>query len=357
MTANGETGAEMSPDVGELAKALSAAQGEITAASKDKRNPHFNSKYADLASVWEACRGPLTKHGLSVVQLPLTAGDMVGVSTTLMHASGQWIRGSLWGKPERPGPQALVSCVTYFRRTALAAVAGVAPDDDDGNAAEGRGAEGKAYGPQAEAAGESAKSADGKMEPTTKTAPNTRSNDSGAASIKHDGNYITDAQLKKLHATRREAGGQWFTDGGKDEDHANSLWRTKVLQVYRDTDGTRIISSKQLSRAQASHLIDRMTKHIERLSRGRVSQPVDVGAIVPDILPAKVREAKISDADLREHILAPWGADTLADLADDDKPKVAGLLIAWAEGPGAYETEMERLGFRRSTFDDAPSEA
>ena len=81
---------------GELAKSLAKAQGQIKGAVKDSDNPFFKSKYADLASVWDACRGPLAENGLSVVQLPgqtliLDSGALVEVQTMLLHESGEWI--------------------------------------------------------------------------------------------------------------------------------------------------------------------------------------------------------------------------------------------------------------------------
>ncbi len=59
-----------SPEINELAAALAKAQGEMGGALKDSANPFFKSKYADLSSVWEACRAPLAKYGLSIVQIP-----------------------------------------------------------------------------------------------------------------------------------------------------------------------------------------------------------------------------------------------------------------------------------------------
>lgn len=120
----------------QLALALSKAQAKIKTAEKDANNPHFNSRYADLASVWEACRDALTSEGLCVVQLPCGDGDRVGLTTTLLHASGQWMASTIFVSPERKGPQAVGSVITYLRRYALAAAAGVAPDDDDGDSAE-----------------------------------------------------------------------------------------------------------------------------------------------------------------------------------------------------------------------------
>lgn len=119
-----------------LATALAKAQAMIKTAAKDASNTHFNSKYADLASVWDAVRAPLTDNGLSVVQEPCGDGEHVGLTTTLMHASGQFMTSTVFALAERKGPQAVGSVITYLRRYALAAVVGVAPDDDDGNAGE-----------------------------------------------------------------------------------------------------------------------------------------------------------------------------------------------------------------------------
>ncbi len=129
---------DKSENINELAAALAKAQGEIEGAHKDSANPFFRSKYADLASVWDACRGPLSKHGLSIIQLPRAEGSMVTMTTVLMHSSGQWIGGDLTATAKDDGPQAIGSVMTYLRRYMLQALVGVAPDDDDGNAAEGR---------------------------------------------------------------------------------------------------------------------------------------------------------------------------------------------------------------------------
>ena len=127
-----------SSEVNELAKALSAAQGELRPAIKDSTNPHFKSAYADLASVWEACRESLSKHGLSVAQGCRAEGKAVTVETMLLHSSGQWISDSLTLEAMNAGPQSVGSAITYGRRYGLAAMVGIAPDDDDGEAAQGR---------------------------------------------------------------------------------------------------------------------------------------------------------------------------------------------------------------------------
>jgi len=124
-----------SADLALLGAALSKAQAEIEGASKDSVNPHFKSKYADLASVWDACRGPLTKYGLSVVQLLAADGAKVTVTTMLLHSSGQWIKSELSMTAQKNDPQGIGSCATYARRYSLSSMVGVAPEDDDGNAA------------------------------------------------------------------------------------------------------------------------------------------------------------------------------------------------------------------------------
>jgi hypothetical protein len=124
-----------SEQLGELATALALAQSLIEGAKKDSDNPFFKSHYADLASIWDACRKQLTGAGLAVVQMPFTDGTNIGVQTILLHASGQWIESSVSAAAKDLGPQAVGSVITYLRRYALAAVAGVPQIDDDAEAA------------------------------------------------------------------------------------------------------------------------------------------------------------------------------------------------------------------------------
>lgn len=124
-----------SESISSLAAALAKAQAEIEGAVKGATNPHFRSKYADLGAVWEACRGPLTKNGLSVVQFPGMDGQRVTVETILMHSSGEWLSGVLPLPVTKMDAQGCGSAITYARRYSLMAVAGIAPEDDDGNEA------------------------------------------------------------------------------------------------------------------------------------------------------------------------------------------------------------------------------
>lgn len=130
---------EKSDQINELSTALSKAQGEMEAAKKDATNPHFKSKYATLAAVWEAARAPLAKNGLSVIQSLSIVEKQIHLTTVLAHSSGQWISGIVPVVAEKQTPQGIGSAITYFRRFSLSAMIGVAPDDDDdGNGAEGK---------------------------------------------------------------------------------------------------------------------------------------------------------------------------------------------------------------------------
>ena len=124
-----------SDDIKDLAAALCKAQSEMGGASKDANNPFFKSKYADLSSVIRAVKQPFADNGLSYSQLPISIDGLVGVTTILMHNSGQWLSSDLLLKPTKGDPQAAGSCLTYCRRYSLQSLAGIPSEDDDGNAA------------------------------------------------------------------------------------------------------------------------------------------------------------------------------------------------------------------------------
>lgn len=129
----------MSPSIGKLIAALATAQGEMKGAAKDATNPHFRSKYPTLASVCDAC-DPLAKHGIAYLQPTRAEGVHVTVTTMLAHSSGEWIAQDLTLTAGQATPQAVGSAITYGRRYGLAAMVGIAPEDDDGEAAEPRNA-------------------------------------------------------------------------------------------------------------------------------------------------------------------------------------------------------------------------
>ena len=129
-----------SESIGALAAALSKAQADITGALKDSSNPFFKSKYADLASCWDACRKQLAANNLAVIQTVYVHWDsgQTMLATTLAHSSGEWIRSELPVLTKDMSPQAQGSSITYARRYALAAIVGLAQIDDDAEAAQGR---------------------------------------------------------------------------------------------------------------------------------------------------------------------------------------------------------------------------
>jgi hypothetical protein len=126
----------MSATIGKLAEALASAQAEMNPAKKNATNPHFRSTYADLASLHDASRAALGKHGLAVVQLPGRRDDgTTTVTTMLMHASGEFIGDESGVRLSAETAQAAGSVISYLRRYAYAAVLGLSAEDDDGAAA------------------------------------------------------------------------------------------------------------------------------------------------------------------------------------------------------------------------------
>ena len=130
-----------SPEVAKLAEALSKAQGEIGGAVKDSVNPFFKSTYANLTSVIEAVKPSLAKYGLSITQTTsfFSDGKTLLLVTTLLHSSGQWVSGIYPINPVKNDPQSLGSAISYAKRYALQAILCVPTEDDDGEAASGRG--------------------------------------------------------------------------------------------------------------------------------------------------------------------------------------------------------------------------
>ena len=135
---------KMSDSIEKIAAALALAQGEMKPAVKDKENPFYKASYADLASVWSACRGPLSKNGISVVQVPTLSGGKMVLITMLLHSSGQYIKGEYPVVPLKTDPQGIGSALSYARRYSLASIVGICTeDDDDGEKAIGRKAKGE----------------------------------------------------------------------------------------------------------------------------------------------------------------------------------------------------------------------
>lgn len=170
-----ETKFDSSEELNELFSALSKAQAELKPAKKDKDNPFFKSKYADLDSCWEALRQPLSKNSIAVIQLPM-AGDpkIMRLKTIMTHSSGQWISCDIELIPIKNDPQGYGSALTYGRRYSLGAITGLSTDeDDDGNGASNLSDKNKSY-------------------------------QGGATSNAKEKKIVTEGQLKRLRAIANE---------------------------------------------------------------------------------------------------------------------------------------------------------
>jgi hypothetical protein len=119
-----------------IAAAFVKAQRGFAPALKDKTNPHFKSKYVDLASCVEAVIDSLHANGIALIQKTFADETGVTVGTIFLHESGETIDGGMLHVPAaKQDPQGYGSALTYARRYSLMAACGIAPEDDDGNAA------------------------------------------------------------------------------------------------------------------------------------------------------------------------------------------------------------------------------
>lgn len=125
--------------------AYAKAQAEMGKVEKDATNTHFSTKYSTLAAVISAVIPSMSANGLAVLQSPTFDGEVLTVETIVMHAEGGWIKSNINVRPGKPDAQGLGSAITYLRRYALMSLAGVAPEDDDGNAASVTGDGGKRF--------------------------------------------------------------------------------------------------------------------------------------------------------------------------------------------------------------------
>jgi len=130
---------KQSESIGKISPALLAAQKKLPNVQKNAENPYFSSKYSDLTAVIEAIKGPLNEEDIAVVQLPTSRDDrddMVGLTTRLLHSSGEWIEDTIFVKMKDTSPQAVGTMISYLRRYCLKATVGLADADDDAEAAQ-----------------------------------------------------------------------------------------------------------------------------------------------------------------------------------------------------------------------------
>jgi hypothetical protein len=236
-----------STELGELAKALCKAQSEMKAAKKSEANPYFHSKYADLANIMENDRKALTGNGLSIIQGATLMRDegaslTVGVTTRLMHISGQWMECTLGANPKDTLPQSVGAAVTYLRRYGYSAMVGSTAEgeDDDGEEASGRGS----------AAPASVKYAKVKEEGTIPNAKNAENPIDEKlegfrkrfADLKNSG-FFTQAEMKNMNSeiakVKNEVPslgfllGKWEMDLADRKNHQ----KEKLDTIFNETDG------------------------------------------------------------------------------------------------------------------------
>jgi hypothetical protein len=125
----------MSDTIGALALALSKAQGAMGGAKKGATNPHLKNKYADLASVMDAVKEPLSSNELAISQLIENEGESVAVRTLLIHSSGEWLMSRVVlaasGNKGVNEAQAMGSTISYLRRYSASGITGLHQEDDD----------------------------------------------------------------------------------------------------------------------------------------------------------------------------------------------------------------------------------
>lgn len=224
-----------SNSIAALAAALAKAQRQIQSAKKDSVNPHFRSRYADLASCWDACREQLTSNGIAVVQPIHNEGPYAFLKTILVHESGEWIAsGSYPLKPIKDDPQGLGSAITYARRYSLCAMVGVAPDDDDGEAATGRTVQ-QSKTPAYQAPAQPQQAASSNRPPEFEATQQEIVKQYGKGDTKRG---PSEAQIKRLYALKNKAG-----------------WHDQEIKQYLQAEFN-VSSTSALSRDQYNKICD-----------------------------------------------------------------------------------------------------
>ena len=219
-----------SDSIAKLAPALVAAQAEMVNAPKETKGQVGSQirYYTDLPTLTDLVRPILAKHALAYLQLPSGgAGGQVGLTTRLLHDSGEWIEDD-YTMPAGQGAQGVGSALTYARRYALMALLGIAADDDDGAAA---------------SQGQSRRRQPAAQVNTNATGANTPTSDRA----------ITPAQLTKLGAS--------FTDNGIRD-------RSARLAYVEHVVGHPIESSKDLTASEAGAVIDALDDRLRSLPTG-----------------------------------------------------------------------------------------
>ncbi len=121
-----------SDSIKNIGEGLRTFHAKVATIAKTETNPFFKSKYADLSNILEAIKEPLQESKLAFAQFP---SGIDGLTTILIHDSGEWISSEYSMTPAKQDPQGRGSAITYQRRYALCSILGLNTEDDDGNAA------------------------------------------------------------------------------------------------------------------------------------------------------------------------------------------------------------------------------
>lgn len=124
-----------SPSISKLAPALAKAQAEMPVVKMNAQNPFLKNKYADLGAVIETSRPVLSKHGLAIIQTPVSDGDKIGVTTMLVHESGEWLEDTIFitsaNSKGLSDAQSAGVVISYLRRYSWSAILGLYADEDN----------------------------------------------------------------------------------------------------------------------------------------------------------------------------------------------------------------------------------
>ena len=126
----------MSPELDKFAPAFIKFQQEVKDPRKNSLNPHFKNKFVSLEDTLEAVRPVLNNNGFTLSQWRVGRG----LTTLILHESGQYIYSDAELILEKLTPQAVGSATTYERRYGALGATGTSGDvDDDAELAHGRG--------------------------------------------------------------------------------------------------------------------------------------------------------------------------------------------------------------------------
>ncbi|MBX9687368.1 MAG: ERF family protein [Candidatus Obscuribacterales bacterium] len=227
-----------SDDISELAGALCSFQYELEGAKKDSNNPFFKSRYADLESCLDALKEPLHNHGLSVVQTGRISEAGPVLVTTLLHRSGQWIKGELAIVcTKQNDPQAQGSALTYARRYGLCAITGLVQVDDDGEAAKGKPENQKATSSSAQKGNASSSASTATNQKQSANGKDAGKAEGKSAAMQESGKADTSAKQENVSTASSNGGSTAGANGSKSADTAAATQNVSANKVGAEQMG------------------------------------------------------------------------------------------------------------------------